>query len=198
MKNEWDDLEKQIRSCTKCPLGKTRTNAVTGRGNLSAPLMLVGEAPGQQEDEQGIPFVGAAGQLLELLLEALMISEDKYYIANILKCRPPGNRPPSDIEAGFCLPYLRKQVLLVKPKIIVCMGATAAKYIIDKKARITAIRGTWTERKGFSIMPTFHPAALLRDESKKILMWEDMKKVKNKLDMLEMVSMQQTGHDNEI
>jgi DNA polymerase len=148
--------------------------------------MFVGEGPGEQEDLQGKPFVGPAGQLLDLLLEALMFDVDDYYIANIVKCRPPGNRVPTDEEANKCLDYLRNQVYLIKPQIIVCLGATAMKYIVDKNARITQIRGQWIERKMEKkecwIMPTFHPAALLRDESKKLLMWDDLKKVKLKFD----------------
>jgi len=181
----WEELISECRNCSKCGLARGRTNVVIGRGNVSAPIMLVGEGPGEQEDLQGRPFVGAAGQLLDLLLSALMFSESDYYISNIVKCRPPGNRIPSDEEAEKCMPYLRNQVRLVKPSIIVCLGGTAMKYILrDREARITKIRGQWQERKGFSIMPTFHPAALLRDESKKELMWEDFKKVRRKFDLM--------------
>jgi uracil-DNA glycosylase len=179
---DWDELKKECTNCNKCILGNNRTNIVIGRGNTEAKLMLIGEGPGEQEDKQGLPFVGPAGKLLDLLLSALMFKEDSYYIANIVKCRPPGNRAPGDEEAMQCLPFLRRQVSLIKPKIIVCMGATAMKYIIDKDAKITQIRGRWIERKGFWIMPTFHPAALLRDESKKILMWQDFKKIKQRFD----------------
>ncbi|AUS96399.1 uracil-DNA glycosylase [Clostridium thermosuccinogenes] len=184
--NNWEDLIRECTNCYKCPLGSTRTNIVIGRGNPKATLMFVGEGPGEQEDLQGKPFVGPAGQLLDLLLEALMFDADDYYIANIVKCRPPGNRVPTDEEANKCLDYLRNQVYLIKPQIIVCLGATAMKYIVDKNARITQIRGQWIERKMEKkecwIMPTFHPAALLRDESKKLLMWDDLKKVKLKFD----------------
>ncbi len=186
MHNNWEDLIRECTNCYKCPLGSTRTNIVIGRGNPKATLMFVGEGPGEQEDLQGKPFVGPAGQLLDLLLEALMFDADDYYIANIVKCRPPGNRVPTDEEANKCLDYLRNQVYLIKPQIIVCLGATAMKYIVDKNARITQIRGQWIERKMEKkecwIMPTFHPAALLRDESKKLLMWDDLKKVKQKFD----------------
>ena len=180
----WEELIRDCANCKRCGLGSTRKNIVIGRGNINADMMLIGEGPGEQEDLQGLPFVGAAGKLLDLLLKALMINETEYYIANIVKCRPPSNRVPSDEEAERCLPFLRNQVLLVKPKIIVCLGATAMKYIIDREAKITQIRGQWLERKGYWIMPTFHPAALLRDESKKVLMWEDFKKVKQRLDDL--------------
>ena len=178
----WDQLISECTNCHKCSLGGTRTNIVIGRGNVNAPMMFIGEGPGEQEDLKGLPFVGPAGKLLDLLLEALLIKEEDYYIANIVKCRPPMNRVPSDEEADRCLPFLRNQVALIKPKIIVCLGATSMKYIIDKTAKITQIRGQWIERKGYWIMPTFHPAALLRDESKKILMWEDFKKVVEKLE----------------
>ncbi|MDP4094464.1 MAG: uracil-DNA glycosylase [Bacillota bacterium] len=180
----WDELINECEGCTKCKLSDTRKNIVIGRGNLNADLMLVGEGPGEQEDEQGLPFVGRAGQLLDLLLKAMMIKPDEYYIANIVKCRPPNNRVPVEDEAEKCLPFLRNQFLLVKPKIIVCMGSTAAKYIIDKNVKITQIRGEWIDKKGILFMPTFHPAALLRDDSKKVLMWKDIKKVKEKLDLL--------------
>lgn len=182
---DWDELVKECANCMKCELGRTRRNIVIERGARNAPLMFVGEGPGQQEDEQGRPFVGRAGQLLDLLLEGLMFGEDEYYICNIVKCRPPENRTPLDSEAESCLPFLRNQVALVRPKILVCLGATAMKYMIDKEARISQIRGQWTQRKGFWMMPTFHPAALLRDESKKVLMFEDMKKVRLKLDELQ-------------
>lgn len=178
----WKELENECTACMKCDLGKTRTNIVIERGSRTAPLMLIGEGPGEQEDKQGKPFVGAAGQLLDLLLSALMFDEKEYYICNVVKCRPPNNRIPTDDEALKCLPWLRNQTALIRPNIMVCMGATAVKYIIDKNAKITQIRGKWIERKGFWIMPTFHPAALLRDVSKKTLMFEDMKKVRLKLD----------------
>jgi len=178
----WEELIKECSNCTRCGLADTRTNIVIERGNRKAPMMLVGEGPGEQEDLQGRPFVGPAGQLLDLLLEALMFKEEDYYICNIVKCRPPQNRVPSDDEAEKCLPFLRNQVALVRPRIIVCLGATAMKYIVDRDARITQIRGQWIERKGYWIIPTFHPAALLRDPSKKVLMWEDFKKIRQKLD----------------
>lgn len=181
---DWEKLIEECSACKKCRLGTTRTNIVIGRGNKNAPLMLIGEGPGEQEDLQGLPFVGAAGKLLDLLLKAILIKEDQYYIANIVKCRPPGNRVPNEDEAQSCIPFLRNQVFLIKPRIIVCLGATAMKYIIDKDSKITKIRGQWIEKKGYWIMPTFHPAALLRDESKKVLMWEDFKKVKQRLDII--------------
>lgn len=181
----WEELEKKCTACMKCGLGKTRTNIVVERGSRTAPLMFIGEGPGEQEDKQGQPFVGAAGQLLDLLLSALMFKEEEYYICNVVKCRPPSNRTPTDEEAESCLPWLRNQVALIRPQIIVCLGATAMKYVIDKNAKITQIRGQWIERKGFWIMPTFHPAALLRDPSKKALMFEDIKSARLKLDEIQ-------------
>ena len=178
----WDQLVKECESCSKCNLSEARNSVVLGRGSVDAPVMFIGEGPGEQEDLKGLPFVGPAGKLLDLLLQALMFPEASYYIANIVKCRPPANRAPTDEEALNCIHFLRKQVALIKPKIIVCLGATAVKHIIDKEAKITQIRGIWIERKGFWIMPTFHPAALLRDASKKAMMWEDFKKVRTRLE----------------
>jgi uracil-DNA glycosylase len=178
----WGELNTAWDNCSRCGLGATRNNTVIGRGNVNAPLMLIGEGPGEQEDLQGFPFVGPAGKLLDLLLDALLFDKEDYYIANIVKCRPPSNRVPTDDEAEKCLPFLRNQVALVRPKIIVCLGGTAVKHIVDRDAKITQIRGQWLERKGYWIMPTFHPAALLRDESKKLPMWEDFKKVRQKLE----------------
>lgn len=177
----WEELEKKCSSCMQCNLGKTRTNIVLERGSRTAPVVLIGEGPGEQEDKQGQPFVGAAGQLLDLLLSALMFKEEEYYICNVVKCRPPSNRVPTDEEAENCLPWLRNQVALIRPQIMVCLGSTATKFIVDKNAKITQIRGQWIERKGYWIMPTFHPAAILRDASKKALFFEDMKCVKLKL-----------------
>lgn len=178
---DWLQLNTTCHNCQACELGRTRTNIVIGRGNINAPILFVGEGPGEQEDIQGKPFVGAAGQLLDTLLEALMFKPDEYYIANVVKCRPPNNRVPTDDEAEKCLPYLRNQVALIRPKIIVCLGSTAAKYVISKDIKITQIRGQWIERKGYWMMPTFHPAALLRDQSKKALLFRDIKEVKQKL-----------------
>jgi len=178
---EWDELVEYCKGCKRCALANTRTNVVIGRGNKEAKLMMIGEGPGEQEDLQGKAFVGKAGKLLDLLLKGLGFGENEYYIANIVKCRPPGNRQPNDQEAEACLPFLRNQVAIIKPKIIVCLGGTAVKYIVDKNAKITKIRGSWIERKGYYIMPTYHPAALLRDNSKKEPMWNDFKKIREKL-----------------
>lgn len=179
---ELEELSIECSNCKKCSLSNGRINVVFGRGNENAKLMFIGEGPGEQEDLKGQPFVGPAGKLLDLLFRAQSIKAEDYYIANIVKCRPPNNRVPTDEEAAVCMEYLRKQVAIIKPRMIVCLGATAMKYIIDRDAKISKIRGEWIERKGCSIMPTFHPAALLRDSSKKPLMWQDIKRVKQRLD----------------
>ncbi|NLY42828.1 MAG: uracil-DNA glycosylase [Clostridiaceae bacterium] len=180
----WDDLEKQCCQCTKCALSQSRKKVVFGEGNRNASLIFVGEGPGADEDSTGRPFVGRAGQLLTKGIEAIGLKREDVFIANIVKCRPPGNRVPLEEEAQACIPYLRNQVALIKPRIIVCLGATAMKYIIDNNARISEIRGQWIERKGYWLIATFHPAALLRDESKKIPFWQDLKKVKEKINEL--------------
>ncbi|MBM7582823.1 DNA polymerase [Caldicoprobacter guelmensis] len=177
----WAQLIRAVETCQKCDLCKTRTNVVPGEGNRNADLMFIGEGPGRDEDLTGRPFVGKAGQLLDKMIAAIGLKREEVYIANIVKCRPPGNRVPREIEAESCLPYLRRQVYLVRPRIIVCLGATAMRYVIDKNASITSIRGQWFERKGYWLMATYHPAALLRDPAKKYDAWEDFKKIRDKL-----------------
>ena len=164
----WEELENSILNCNKCKLCSGRRNIVFGCGNKEANIMLIGEGPGADEDMQGIPFVGKAGILMNKAFEGLGFNRDNLYIANIVKCRPPQNRVPEDDEAEACLNYLRNQVLLVKPKIIVLLGSTALKNILGKEYGITVSRGKWIEKKGILYMPTWHPAALLRDETKKI------------------------------
>lgn len=180
-----EELREESLACNKCPLRAGCTQVVFGEGNPHAKLMFVGEGPGEQEDIQGRPFVGAAGQLLDKILASVGISRDEVYIANVVKCRPPGNRLPTAEEAAACLPHLLEQIRAIKPKIIVCLGALATQTLIDKNARITRVRGTWFEKNGILYMPTFHPAALLRDETKKRPVWEDMKKVREALDKLQ-------------
>lgn len=181
MYDNWEDLEKSIIDCKKCKLCNNRTNIVFGDGNKEADVMFIGEGPGADEDIQGIPFVGKAGKLMNMAFEGLDIDRSKVYIANIVKCRPPANRNPEDDEASSCLDYLRNQVMLVKPKIIVLLGSVALKNILGKDYGITASRGKWIERKGIMYMPTWHPAALLRDDNKKIEFWNDLKLVKEKM-----------------
>lgn len=153
-------------------------------GNPNADLMFIGEGPGADEDEQGIPFVGRAGKLMNQALKGIGIDRNDIYIANIVKCRPPGNRNPEKEEALACLDYLRNQVLVIKPKIIVLLGNVALKNILGENYGITRTRGNWIIKKDIKYMPTFHPAALLRDDSKKIFFWEDLKLVKDEYEKL--------------
>ena len=177
MYNNWEELEEVVKQCRKCRLCETRKNVVFGVGNRETDIMFIGEGPGADEDIQGIPFVGKAGKLMNCAFEAIGLKREDVYIANIVKCRPPNNRNPQDDEAENCLDYLRNQVILVKPKIIVLLGSVALKNILGKEYGITASRGKWLERKGILYMPTWHPAALLRDENKKIDFIKDLKQV---------------------
>lgn len=176
-----NDLKARLERCTLCRLCENRTNVVFGEGNPEAALMLVGEGPGATEDQTGRPFVGAAGQLLDRILNAAGFKREEVYIANVVKCRPPGNRLPLPDEAAACLPYLLTQISIIRPRILVCLGALATQTLVDPRARITAVRGRWYEKAGIKILPTFHPAALLRDVSKKVPVWEDFQKVRDEL-----------------
>lgn len=180
----WEELNETIKECNKCKLCTGRKNIVFGTGNKNADIMFIGEGPGADEDIQGEPFVGKAGQLMNKAFEALDIKREEVYIANIVKCRPPQNRNPEQDEANVCMDYLRNQVLLIKPKIIVLLGSVALKNILGEEYSITNSRGKWIEKKGIWYMPTFHPAALLRDDSKKIDFWRDLKLIKEKLQEL--------------
>ncbi len=182
MYNSFEELENSIVGCNKCKLCSNRNNIVFGCGNKNADLMLIGEGPGADEDIQGIPFVGKAGKLMNAAFDALGINRDDVYIANVVKCRPPNNRNPEKDEEMACLDYLRNQVILVKPKIIVLLGSVALKAILGNEYSITSSRGKWIEKKGILYMPTFHPAALLRDEKKKIDFYNDLKEAKNRLE----------------
>lgn len=177
MYNNWEELEDVVKQCRKCRLCENRKNVVFGVGNREADIMFIGEGPGADEDTQGEPFVGKAGKLMNMAFDMLGIKREEVYIANIVKCRPPNNRNPQDDEAESCLDYLRNQVILVKPKIIVLLGSVALKNVLGKEYGITASRGKWLERKGILYMPTWHPAALLRDENKKIDFIKDLKQV---------------------
>ena len=177
-----DEIENVVKSCNKCSLCSNRTNAVFGEGNPLADVMFIGEGPGADEDAEGEPFVGKAGKLMNQAFVGLGISREKIYIANIVKCRPPNNRTPLKEEANACLDYLRNQVMIIKPKIIVLLGNTALKNILGEEYGITSCRGNWIEKKGIKYMPTFHPAALLRDEAKKIDFWKDLEIVKKLAD----------------
>ena len=183
MYNNWEELEEACKKCNKCKLAPTRKNVVIGTGNKQANLMFIGEGPGADEDEQGIPFVGKAGKLMNMAFQAIGIKREEVYIANIVKCRPPSNRNPEEDEANACLDYLRSQVMLVRPKVIVLLGNVALKKILGPEYGITSARGKWVEKNGILYMPTFHPAALLRDGAKKILFWRDLKEVASKLEI---------------
>ena len=172
-----EELEEEVKKCNKCDLCKNRTNVVFGEGNKKADIMFIGEGPGADEDAEGVPFVGKAGKLMNQAFIGLGINRENVYIANIVKCRPPNNRVPTKEEVDCCLNYLRNQVLLINPKIIVLLGNTALKNILGTQYSITSSRGKWIEKKNIKYMPTFHPAALLRDESKKIDFWNDLKSV---------------------
>lgn len=178
----WEELENECRNCHKCPLGDTRTNCVFGTGSREAELMFVGEAPGEQEDLSGTPFVGRAGQLLDKFLEAVDIPREKVYIANILKCRPPQNRDPLPAEEDACIDYLREQVRLIRPKVIVCLGRVSAMRLIKPDFRITKEHGQWFKKGDFLMTAVYHPAYLLRDPRKKEDMLVDMRRLREKLD----------------
>jgi DNA polymerase len=186
------ELQKRALSCVKCPhLAASRKNVVFGVGNIDSSLMFVGEAPGADEDEQGEPFVGRAGQLLTKIIEATGLSRADVYIANILKCRPDtpgqssGNRKPTPEEMATCIPYLHEQIDLIRPKVIVALGATAVEGLLGKTLGITKLRGNWQTYRGTPLMPTYHPAYLLRNQamSEKRKVWEDILKVMEKLEM---------------
>ncbi|CAN5474071.1 hypothetical protein BH10BAC6_BH10BAC6_19030 [soil metagenome] len=176
------DLYATISSCMQCPLGATRTNFVFGSGNENADLMIVGEAPGADEDEQGLPFVGRAGQLLTKILEAVKFSRDEVYICNILKCRPPNNRKPMAAETDECEPYLLKQIELVRPRYILALGLTAANTLLKNKESMSALRGRIHDYHGINMMVTYHPAALLRNPEWKKFAWEDVQHLRKLYD----------------
>lgn len=176
-KDRLDKLKREASSCKKCNLGRTRKNLVFGTGNSGADLMFIGEAPGMEEDLQGLPFVGRAGQLLTKIIEAMGLSREDVYIANILKCRPPNNRNPLPTEILACETYLFRQIELIRPKVICALGKFAAQTLLRSQEPITRLRGKFHEYHGVKLMPTFHPAYLLRNPSDKRLVWEDMKKI---------------------
>ncbi|MFM7469932.1 MAG: uracil-DNA glycosylase family protein [Nodosilinea sp.] len=185
-----DSLSQHCRVCQRCDLAAGRTHVVVSRGNRTAPILIIGEGPGQQEDEQGLPFVGKSGQLLDQILAAVSLNpEQDVYICNIVKCRPPGNRVPTPKEISACNGYLLEQIRLVNPKIILLTGATAVKGILGFKEGISQLRGKWFEWQGYLCMPIFHPAYLLRNQSRtpgspKWLMWQDIQAIKAKLEEL--------------
>lgn len=184
MSDSWEILRSECENCRACELHTTRTNCVFGTGNVDADLLFVGEAPGDNEDKTGVPFVGRAGQLLDQYLYAVDIPRESVYIANILKCRPPKNRDPLPAEEDACMDFLRRQVKLIRPKIIVCLGRIAAMRLIRPDYKITKEHGEWVQKGNFLITAVYHPALLLRDPRRKEEMLVDMKKIKEKLDEL--------------
>ena len=181
MADTWEALRAECAACRGCALADTRTHVVFGDGCETAEIMLIGEGPGQHEDEHGIPFVGRAGQLLDDMLEIIHLDRTKVYIANVVKCRPPNNRQPTPEEMAACLPHLRGQAALVRPRVILLLGATAVAAVLGPDERITRCRGRWFERKGTHIIATYHPSALLRDPSKKRAAWEDLQSLRQRL-----------------
>lgn len=177
----WDELTAACQACHACPLGETRTHLVFGDGARDAEVMLIGEGPGEQEDLTGRPFVGRAGKLLDDMLEIIGLDRTKVYICNIVKCRPPGNRDPLNVEQEACIGYLRGQVALIRPKIIVCLGRIAATKLIREDFKITREHGQWVEKAGVYMTAIFHPAALLRDDSKGPDTFLDLKRIQAKI-----------------
>jgi len=172
-----DQIASEIAACTRCALHKTRTNTVPGQGDPHPEIMFIGEGPGADEDQQGLAFVGRAGQLLTKMIGAMGYTREKVFIGNIVKCRPPGNRVPLPEEMETCLPYLKRQIAILKPKVIVALGATAVKSLLGTGTGITKLRGEWHRFEEIDLMPTFHPAYLLRSPSKKREAWEDLQEV---------------------
>lgn len=179
MYENFEELKQSCIDCKKCKLCTTRQNVVFGVGNEKADIMFIGEGPGGDEDRLGEPFVGKAGQLMNKAFDIVGIKREEIYIANVVKCRPPNNRDPEEDEIKACMDFLRNQVMIIKPKIIVLLGRTALQNILGKEYKITAVRGNWIEKKGIMYLPTWHPAALLRDETKKIEFLRDLKELVN-------------------
>jgi DNA polymerase len=170
-------VREELGECTRCPLHRTRRNLVFGEGSAGAKLVFVGEAPGEEEDNQGRPFVGRAGQLLTKIIDAMGLKREEVYICNILKCRPPGNRNPKEDEIATCEPFLMKQLEAINPEIICALGTFAAKTLLRTESPISAIRGKFHDYQGRKLMPTYHPAYLLRNPDAKKLVWEDVQKI---------------------
>jgi len=177
MSESWEALKSECLACRGCSLWETRKNVVFGDGNPASEVMLIGEGPGANEDEQGLPFVGAAGKLLDDMLEIIHLDRTRVYIANIVKCRPPGNRDPLNVEQEACIGYLRRQTALIRPKIIVCLGRISAMQIIKSDFKITREHGQWFERSGVRMTAIYHPAALLRDPARRPETFDDLKSI---------------------
>ena len=181
MADTWEALKQDCMACRGCALAETRTNVVFGDGARDAEILFIGEGPGQNEDEQGVPFVGRAGQLLDDMLEIIHLDRTKVYSATVVKCRPPQNRDPLNVEQDACIGFLRRQTALIRPKIIVCLGRIAAKAIIKEDFKITSEHGQWFARGGVQMTAIYHPAALLRDVSKRPETFEDLKSIQSKI-----------------
>ena len=177
----WEELELQCCNCTRCRLAETRTHTVFGVGPKDSPVLFVGEGPGQQEDLQGEPFVGAAGKFLDEMLSIIDLGRHNCYITNIVKCRPPQNRDPLQEEKEACIPYLRQQFRLMRPKVLICLGRIAASSLIHEEYRITCEHGQWVERNGIYMTAIYHPSALLRDPSRRPEAFEDLLRIREKL-----------------
>ena len=180
----WNDIEQHIAACSHCPLSQTRHLPVMGRGDHNADIMLIAEAPGEQEDLKGLPFVGRSGRILDELLEDCALRREEIYITNILKCHPPGNRNPKEEEKESCFPYLKYETFLLKPKIIVCLGRVAAQRIISPDFKITRQHGTWTYQKDCAMTAVYHPSAILRDPSKLEITKRDFREIVRKREEL--------------
>ncbi len=179
-----EEIRLDIGNCVRCPLHEGRTKIVHSTGNLRADLMFVGEAPGANEDAEGVPFVGRAGQLLNKIIESIGLKREDVFVGNVNRCRPPGNRTPTQAEANVCKQFLLREIAVVRPKVIVVLGNTATQNLLETKVGITKLRGEFQDYFGVKVMPTFHPAYLLRDPSKKRETWEDMKKVRDYINAL--------------
>ena len=176
-KDTLESLAAEVAACQACKLAGTRTNTVAGEGCLNPDILFIGEGPGADEDEQGRPFVGRSGQLLTKMIVAMGYTREQVFIGNIVKCRPPGNRAPTPEEMAGCIPYLKRQIAVIRPKLIVCLGATAARGLVNETLPIGKARGQWREFEGIPVMLTFHPAYLLRDPRQKAPCWSDLKAV---------------------
>ena len=185
MRTSWPLLMEEISTCERCRLCQTRTNVVPGEGNPQAKLMFIGEGPGRDEDLQGRPFVGRSGELLTRMIRGIGMEREQVYICNVVKCRPPQNRNPEPDEAAACLNYLRAQVALVRPRVVVLLGKIACRYALQQEVSVMREHGTWFERKGVWFIPTYHPSALLRNPALKRDSWDDFQKIREKLREIE-------------
>lgn len=181
MTDNWESLREECLQCKQCKLAESRTQVVFGDGAMDAEILLIGEGPGENEDLQGVPFVGRSGKLLDDMLETIGLNRSNYYISNIVKCRPPKNRDPMNVEMDSCIGWLRRQTALIRPKIIICLGRIAAKVIIKNDFKITKEHGLWFERAGVQMTAIYHPSALLRDPRKRPETFEDLKSIQAKI-----------------